>query len=284
MEKSTLTSVQSLKDHIPLNWWENYFDQSYLMGANQRLNEANTRNDVDTLINMTKIIPDMKILDVCCGQGRHILELLHRGFSQIKGVDGSQVLLDKFKEELENHYGNNHQVEIEKSDVRLMSLEEGKFDVGYIMGNSLGYSDKVEDDVIILKNMFKGIKSGGKIFLETNDGDFFMEHLQPRIWTWQKSEDGEQYMVLREREIATESSGTTKLAMRVILISPIHGLIREKFYSIRLFTKDLLIKIMQEAGFVDITVTNIRDNLNPSKTKVTGSMMDHSYFTIGRKP
>lgn len=279
MKNTTLGQVKSLKDYIPTDWWKNYFDHSYLVTTSQRVNEAHTINDVNFLIDMLHITPDMKVIDICCGQGRHIIELIKREFKHVEGIDFSEVLLSKLKEDLTKHFGINHQIKIHHDDVRTMKIGKNEFDVAYMLGNSLGYSDKIDDDRAILRNILSILKPGGKIFLDTNNGDYFMKNLQPKIWSWQKLEDGSEYITLRERELVED-----KLAMRVILISPTIGVIREKFYAIRLFTKDLLIKLLQDSGFVDIKIMDPNDEKESCNSKVTGSMMDHRYLTIATKP
>ena len=45
-----------------------------------------TPKEVDKIISLLEISPDAYILDLCCGPGRHSLELARRGF-KVLGVD-----------------------------------------------------------------------------------------------------------------------------------------------------------------------------------------------------
>ena len=50
-------------------------------------NAENTRREVDFIVTAAAIQPHSNILDLCCGQGRHCLELARRGFRHVMGVD-----------------------------------------------------------------------------------------------------------------------------------------------------------------------------------------------------
>ena len=41
---------------------------------------VNAKNEVDKVINLLKVEPEAYILDLCCGIGRHSLEMARRGF------------------------------------------------------------------------------------------------------------------------------------------------------------------------------------------------------------
>ena len=49
-----------------------------------------TKGQVDGVERMLALAPDMRILDVCCGYGRHALELARRGYRHVVGVDVSR--------------------------------------------------------------------------------------------------------------------------------------------------------------------------------------------------
>ena len=53
---------------------------------------ANAASEVDQLTKFLKLQPPAKVLDLCCGVGRHSLELARRGFD-VTGVDRTDVYL-----------------------------------------------------------------------------------------------------------------------------------------------------------------------------------------------
>ena len=50
--------------------------------------------EVDGVISLLRLQPGTSILDLCCGPGRHSLELTRRGF-RVTGVDRTRHYLDK---------------------------------------------------------------------------------------------------------------------------------------------------------------------------------------------
>ncbi len=72
----------ALARRVPAEWWRTVFGAGslYLMTDGDVVeNAAVTRSDVDALIAAARLAPNHRILDLCCGQGRHALELAQRG-------------------------------------------------------------------------------------------------------------------------------------------------------------------------------------------------------------
>ena len=87
----TFGPLTDLESHLPPEWWQELFDSLYLKTDGDVVeNDANTIQEMDLVIRATGIEPSDKVLDLCCGQGRHSLELARRGFSNVVGVDRSR--------------------------------------------------------------------------------------------------------------------------------------------------------------------------------------------------
>ena len=83
-----------LERHLPSEWWRTLFNSLYLETDGDIVeNDANTRQEVDLLIRSTGIERGHRVLDLCCGQGRHSLELARRGFRHVTGLDRSRYLI-----------------------------------------------------------------------------------------------------------------------------------------------------------------------------------------------
>src|SRR3989344_2628886 len=81
MPPRTLGPVSNLERHLPPEWWKTLFNSLYLKTDGDVVeNDVNTINDIDLLVEKAGIKSDDHILDLCCGQGRHSLELAKRGF------------------------------------------------------------------------------------------------------------------------------------------------------------------------------------------------------------
>jgi D-alanine-D-alanine ligase len=82
-KRKILGPVQDLEEHVHPEWWRNIFNYLYLKTDADVVDDQNiTRQEVDLLCEAFKLAPEDRILDLCCGQGRHALELARRGFKK----------------------------------------------------------------------------------------------------------------------------------------------------------------------------------------------------------
>src|SRR6266446_9567211 len=90
----TLGPVSDLERHLPSDWWRTLFNSLYLETDGDVVeNDRNTEQEIDLLIRSVGLEPNDRILDLCCGQGRHALELARRGFKCVTGIDRSRYLI-----------------------------------------------------------------------------------------------------------------------------------------------------------------------------------------------
>lgn len=78
-------------------WWENYFDEIYLILYKFLDEPERVKREVDFIEKALELKKGMKILDLACGQGRHAIELARRGYD-VKGFDYSDYLIKVAKE------------------------------------------------------------------------------------------------------------------------------------------------------------------------------------------
>ncbi len=135
-----------------------------------------------------------QILDLCCGQGRHCLELARRGFKNVTGVDRSRYLVRLAKKRAQNE---RLQVVFKEGDARNPRLPETSFDCVAIMGNSFGYFSNKQDDEKVLAAVGKILRPSGQLVLDITDGAYMAEHFERRSWEW----IDEHHFVCRERSI-----------------------------------------------------------------------------------
>ncbi|MFZ1103235.1 MAG: D-alanine--D-alanine ligase, partial [Hyphomicrobiaceae bacterium] len=84
--RSCLGPVADLEAHLPEEWWRKLFNALYVKTDGDVVeNLENTRREVDFIVAAAAVQPHSHILDLCCGQGRHCLELARRGFKHVMG-------------------------------------------------------------------------------------------------------------------------------------------------------------------------------------------------------
>lgn len=86
-QPKTLGPVRSLNEHLSEDWWQSLFGPLYLETDADVLTPENTRAEVDRVLELLNLEEGHRVLDLCCGHGRHALELARRGFRRVEGLD-----------------------------------------------------------------------------------------------------------------------------------------------------------------------------------------------------
>ncbi len=101
VQNVTLGPVEDLEVHVRSDWWQTLFNSLYLKTDADLLDDMEvTRKEVDLIVSILGLAPEERTLDLCCGQGRHVLELARRGFSNVEGMIGPSTLSEKPEQEL----------------------------------------------------------------------------------------------------------------------------------------------------------------------------------------
>lgn len=232
--------IADLESHLPEDWWSQLFDALYVITDGDVVENAeNTRRDVDFVIETTGIEPDMQILDLCCGQGRHSLELARRGFTHVAGIDRSRYLVRLARKRAAQA---NLSVSFKEGDARAPRMPEMSLDAVLIMGNSFGYFAQEEDDHKVLKQVGKILRPTGILLLDLTEGDWIREHFEPRSWEW----IDKHHFVCRERSL---SANRDRLISREVIVHDETGVIADQFYAERLYSRERITEILTETGF-----------------------------------
>jgi len=239
----TLGPVEHLEEYVPRDWWRRIFNSLYLKTDGDVVEDREiTAREVDTILSILNLSYEDKILDLCCGQGRHSFELARRGFQNIEGLDRSHYLIQKAKI---NAKKDGLNLKFREGDARKLPYPPDAFDVVLILGNSFGYFDSVQEDLRVLKEVMKVLKPWGKLLIDVSDGEYLREHFQRRSWEW----IDKKHFVCRERSLSIDRR---RLISREIISHVEKGVIVDQFYAERLYTKESLKELLEKAGFTDI--------------------------------
>ncbi len=242
--KTALGPVVDLEEHVSPDWWRRIFNYLYLKTDGDVVDDLSiTRWEVDLFQNILKISPEDKILDLCCGQGRHSLELGRRNFKNIEGLDRSHYLIQRAKSQARKEGMN---IKFREGDARKIPSSADTYDGVTILGNSFGYFDSIQDDLRVLKEIFRVLKPRGKLLIEVSDGEYLRKTFQSRSWEW----IDKKHFVCRERSLSLDKQ---RLISREIINHTEKGLITDQFYAERLYSKKSLTDLLKAAGFSDIT-------------------------------
>lgn len=240
----TFGPIFNFEEHLQPDWWRHIFNPIYLKTDADVIGDQQiTTTEVDLFLEILKLSPESKILDLCCGQGRHSLELARRGFTYIRGLDRSHYLIQKAKTQAKKE---GLPIKFREGDARKLPFPTDSFDVVTILGNSFGYFETIQDDVRVLKEIFRVLKPWGRLLIDVADGEYLRSNFQPRSWEW----IDKKYFVCRERSFSLDKQ---RLITREIVNHVEKGIIVDQFYAERIYTKDSLADVMKTSGFSDVS-------------------------------
>ena len=239
----TLGPVSDLERHLPSDWWRTLFNSLYLETDGDVIeNDRNTSEEVDLLIRTVGLERNDRILDLCCGQGRHSLEFARRGFPHVIGLDRSRYLIRLARKRAKQ---GDLLVSFHEGDARCFRLREGEFHCVCLLGNSFGYFERPEDDLAVLEAVKRALASGGALVMDLMDGEWMRCNFDPRSWEW----IDQNHFVCRERDLAEDGD---RLISREVVVHAERGVIADQFYAERLYSKDRLETLLSGAGFTNV--------------------------------
>ena len=240
----TLGPVLDLEEHVTPDWWCRIFNSLYLKTDADVVDDPRiTRTEVDVICEILHLAPEDKIFDLCCGQGRHTLELARRGFRNVEGLDRSHYLIQKAKERAKTE---GLGVRFREGDARKLPYPPDNFNAVLILGNSFGYFETLRDDLRVLKEVLRVLKPWGKVLIDITDGEYLRENFQRRSWEWI---DNKRF-VCRERSLSLDRE---RLVTREVVTHVEKGVIADQFYAERLYSREGLTRLVTEAGFSDVS-------------------------------
>lgn len=235
-----LGPVSDLENFVNPDWWRYIFNSNYLKTDADIVDDSLiTSNEVDMFIENAGLTQNLKILDLCCGQGRHMLELKRRGFENVEGLDRSRYLVSKARTQARKE---GIDIKVKEGDARKLPYQPDSFDVVMILGNSFGYFESPSDDEKVLKEVRRVLKPMGKLLLDISDGEFARNKFQKRSWEWI---DKNQF-VCRERSL---SNNNDRLITREVVTDVNRGVIADQFYAERLYSKTSIEELLLSSGF-----------------------------------
>lgn len=134
-------------------------------------------DEVGSLIQLLDLTPGARILDMCCGIGRHSVEFARLGYSVV-GVDRLESFLEQAKAAAQRAEVT---VDWVLDDIR--SFEDpDSFDLILSMFTSFGYFEEHQDNLQVLVNLRKSLRDRGRLVIETIGKETLARIFQERDW------------------------------------------------------------------------------------------------------
>ncbi|TPX47760.1 D-alanine---D-alanine ligase [Synchytrium endobioticum] len=246
--------VSDLEAMVPSQWWKTVFaDAMYLKTDGDVVEDPDiTSEEVKMLVEDAALCTvfqhrGSRVLDLCCGQGRHALCLAEKFPNlQLYGHDQSAYLISIARERARLQGCANTTFTV--GDCRQIPYADAFFDVVLVMGNSFGYSRSDDGDDQVLKEIHRvlnnrhGHGNTGRLLLDLTDGGFMRKHFVERSWEW----IDDSCFVCRERQLSKDG---TRLSSREVITMTDLGVIRDQFYQERLYSRKEVEQMLYSAGF-----------------------------------
>lgn len=182
------------------SWYKESFGYDYLTIYKHRDFQGAAR-EVQRMIEWLQLPTGAHILDLCCGMGRHSLALADFGY-QVTGVDLSEVLLQEARDA-----DINAKVTWIHGDMRHVPTDQ-QFDAIVNLFTSFGYFDQDEENQLVIDEMARLLKPGGKYIIDYLNPEYVKAHLVPY------SERTEEKMTIEERRSVEDGFVRKRITIR----------------------------------------------------------------------
>lgn len=153
------------------DWYRKSFGDDYLLVYKHR-DLQGAYDEVKKMMGWLRLPPDSTVLDLCCGMGRHSMALHDFGY-KVTGVDLSEVLLAEARK-----LNASEQVRFLQGDMREVPLDE-TFDAVVNLFTSFGYFEDDEENVKVLRQIYRLLKADGKFIIDFLNPDYVKANLVP---------------------------------------------------------------------------------------------------------
>ncbi len=215
-------------------FWELF--ESLLFNPRRVLLAKEQVSQIETLLQIDR---SARILDLCCGIGRHSLELATRGYD-VTGVDRTARYIETARQQAEERKLN---VRFAVGDMREYRSPDS-YDVILNLFGSFGYFGDASEDRAVAANMYDSLRPGGQLLIETNGKEILARDFQARDW-----DEGGDLLMLSEKTV-TQNWG--RVETRWIAIRGAQRI--EHRTSVRLFSAVELSSLLVAAGFSEVLV------------------------------
>jgi SAM-dependent methyltransferase len=149
----------------------NVYSRQWFEFFHQNIDEGRTSREVNFVCRYAPQSEFQKILDVCCGMGRHSRALSKCGYA-VTGIDRD---IDAVATARQLTGGASYII----ADIRDYQLGPESLDAVIVMGQSFGHFDEATN-LDILRRLADGVRKRGRIILDLWDPEFFKVHQEAR--------------------------------------------------------------------------------------------------------
>lgn len=219
---------------VQLDWAKRAYSEDYFHYISPRADDRETADMVRIIGDLLEMEPGARILDLCCGAGRHTVTLADRGYTVV-GVDRSFAGLELARGQITLR-ANSAQVVC--ADVRNLPFGRN-FDAAVSLFSSFGYLPSVAEDAALVREFCRVLRPGGYFLLDVVNPILPMLGRESRVWRQARGR-----FVLEERSYDPASGIST--SVRTVISDGFR--LKSIVTYIRIYTLAELARILGDAG------------------------------------
>jgi len=219
-------------------WYEEFFGEDYVrfhLRGGEWLEER-TGPQCDFVVSALELQPGARVLDLCCGQGRHSVELAQRGYN-VTGFDLSEYLLGLARTKAEKL---GVEVEFVRGDMRELPWQS-EFDAVVNLWTAFGYLESDEEDERVLRSVGAALRPGGQFLVDHHNRERTTPWLGGGRKDWW---EGDGHIVLEEDEWDVLRS---RITMTRTIIAPDGGR-RQTGFVLRIYSHSEWLGMLARSG------------------------------------
>ena len=217
-------------------WYVDFFRSDYLNVYGHMFSDERAEKESTFVARALDLKPGASVLDLCCGQGRHSVQLAKLGF-RVTGLDLNPDYVELAQKAAK---AANVSIETVAADMRTIPFTD-KFDAIVNMYSSFGYLESEAEDSKVLESASKALKAGGRLLLDMLNREWAIDNYIQN--DWHTGADGTLYVERRDLDLAS-----SRMHVHFIVVDP-SGKRRESIgHIIRLYTLTEMTRLLERAG------------------------------------
>jgi len=217
-------------------WYVDFFRQDYLNVYGHLFTAERAEKEASFVQQALELSSGARVLDLCCGQGRHSVPLAQRGF-EVVSLDLNPAYLALARSAAE---AGKVSLKTLVADMREIPFQN-YFDAIVNMYSSFGYLESEAEDARVLHSAAKACKPGGRLLLDMLNREWAVANYIQN--DWHSGEDSTLYVERRDLDLAT-----SRMRVRFTIVGP-DGSRRESVgHDIRLYTLTEMTRLLERAG------------------------------------
>src|SRR5271156_1981951 len=177
-------------------WYVEFFRDDYLNVYGHTFTEERAEKEAGFVARALSLKPGACVLDLCCGQGRHSVQLAKGGF-RVTGLDLNREYLERARGAAA---ASGVALETIAADMREIPFEN-EFDAIVNMYSSFGYLESENEDLKVLESAARALRSGGQLLLDMLNREWAITNYIQN--DWHSGADGTLYVERRDLDLAS---------------------------------------------------------------------------------